>query len=94
MDSVFILWHIHEVDGDTDEKLIGVYRTRDDAEAAIGRLEDKPGFKDVPNGFETHEYVLGRDGWTEGYISEAASMQDAGECTDVRSDHEQEIGRD
>jgi hypothetical protein len=76
MDSVFVLWHIHEVDGDTDEKLIGVYRTRDDAEAAIRRLEDKPGFKEARKGFEIDEYVLGRDGWTEGYISQAAAMQE------------------
>jgi len=76
MDSVFILWHSHEVDGNADEKLIGVYRTRDDAEAAIDRLVDKPGFRNVRDGFEIHEYVLGRDGWTEGYISQAEAMQD------------------
>jgi hypothetical protein len=75
MDSVFILWHCHELRGDTDEKLIGVYRTREDAEAAIDRLKDKPGFRDVPDGFEIHDYVLGRDGWTEGYVSQADAMQ-------------------
>ena len=79
MDSVFILWHSHEVDDETDDKLIGVYRTRQDAEAAITRLADKPGFRDTREGFQIHEYVLGRDGWTEGYISQAEAMQDAGE---------------
>ena len=77
MDSVFILWHSHEVDGDTDTKLIGVYRSHDEAQAARKRLDSKPGFKDSPNGFEIHEYVLGRDGWTEGYISQAEAMQQA-----------------
>jgi hypothetical protein len=77
VDSVFILWHRHEVDGDADEKLIGVYKTRGDAEAAIERLRNKPGFRDAFDGFEIHEYVLGRDGWTEGYISQAEAMKEA-----------------
>jgi hypothetical protein len=59
---VFILWHSYATDGTADEKLIGVYRTREDAETAIGRLQDKPGFKNTRDGFEIHEYVLGRDG--------------------------------
>lgn len=42
MDSVFILWHGHQSAGDSDDKLMGVYKTREDAEAAIGRLKDKP----------------------------------------------------
>ena len=33
MDSVFMLWHSYEVDGDTEQKLIGVYKTHEDAEA-------------------------------------------------------------
>jgi hypothetical protein len=70
MDSVFILWHSHETGDDSDEKLIGVYRTRQDAEAAIERLKDKPGFRDALHGFEIHDYVLGRDGWTDGYVSQ------------------------
>jgi hypothetical protein len=74
MDSVFILWHCHPVGPEGDEKLIGVYRTRADAEAAIERLKDKPGFKDTPDGFEVHDYVIGRDGWTEGYISQKEAM--------------------
>ena len=68
MESVFILWHVRGFDGEEDSKLIGVYRTHTDAEAAIGRLSDKPGFRDWPSGFQIHEYVVGRDGWTEGYI--------------------------
>lgn len=72
MKSVFILWHVH---GDADEKLIGVYENSSDAEAAILRLAGKPGFKDTPEGFEIHEYLIGRDGWTEGFISEAEAME-------------------
>ena len=74
MNSVFLLWHSHEINGDTDDKLIGVYATREDAEAAIGRLENKPGFRDARDGI--HEDVLGRDGWTEGFISQAEAMKE------------------
>lgn len=75
MDSVFILWHSHEIDDETDAKLIGVYKTHEEAEAARGRLESKPGFRETPEGFEVHEYVLGRDGWTEGFISQAKATE-------------------
>ena len=75
MESVYILWHIHELDGDSDEKLIGVYKSREDAEAAIERLKDKPGFKDAIDGFEIHDYVLGQDGWTEGFIPQAEALR-------------------
>ncbi len=74
MESVFILWHCHQTAADSDDKLIGVYKTHEEAEAAIGRLKDKPGFRDAVDGFEIHDYVLGRDGWTEGYISQAEAM--------------------
>jgi len=74
MESVFLLWHVREVDGGDDEKLIGVYQTRADAEAAIARLSDKPGFRDWPSGFQIHEYPLGRTGWTEGFISASDAM--------------------
>jgi len=68
MNSVFILWHVHEVDGEEDEILIGVYASAKDAEAAILRLKEKPGFRDTPEGFQVHEHVIGRDGWTEGFV--------------------------
>jgi len=67
MKSVFILWHTRESGGEADEKLIGVYTNRKDAQAAIKRLLDKPGFRDNTKGFEVDEYVLGKDHWTEGF---------------------------
>jgi hypothetical protein len=39
MEDVYLLWHVHELEGrEDDTKFIGVYRTEDDARAAIGRL--------------------------------------------------------
>lgn len=78
MNSVFILWHTHRVETAADEKLIGVYVTRTEAEGAIDRFRTKPGFQDTTEGFEVFEYVLGKDNWTEGYISEAEAMQSHG----------------
>jgi hypothetical protein len=70
MNEVFLLWHVHELtDGEDDEKLVGVYRTEDDARAAIVRLGQKPGFVDHPAGFQICPYRLNRDGWTEGFVS-------------------------
>ncbi len=68
MDSVFLLWHVREVEGGEDELLIGVYSTEQEAKAAIERLRGKPRFVDYPNGFQIHPEELNRDSWTEGFI--------------------------
>ena len=70
MTHVFIVHHNASEDGlDEDVKLIGVYRSRVDAEAAVTRLRPQPGFCDHPDGFEVSEYELDKDHWTEGFIS-------------------------
>jgi hypothetical protein len=48
--------------------LIGVYRTEDDAKAAIARLAGKPGFVNHPDWFEICRYELNADHWTDGYV--------------------------
>jgi homoserine kinase type II len=68
-DSVFLVWHVHQTDGGDDEKLIGVYSTMEDAEAAVRRSRVQPGFRDFPDGFELDEYELNRDHWTEGFVT-------------------------
>jgi hypothetical protein len=71
MESVFLLWHVQSfLDSDNeDEKLIGAYRTEEDAKGAIVRVKDKPGFADTPDGFLIEKYELNEDHWTEGYVS-------------------------
>jgi hypothetical protein len=69
MNSVFLLWYVHAPDTDNeDELLIGVYSTEEDARAAIGRLKDKRGFVDAPDGFLIDPYEINRDHWEEGFI--------------------------
>lgn len=69
MNTVFILQHEHEWCGRDDVKLIGVYATREEAQAAIERLCKQPGFCDWPDGFSIGEYGLGVDHWTSGFLT-------------------------
>jgi homoserine kinase type II len=69
MDLVYILHHVRADDEyAADTKLIGVYRSRDSAEAAILRLQNQPGFRDHPAGFNIDPYQLDKDHWAEGFI--------------------------
>lgn len=72
MKSVFLLQHSYELTPDTDEevKIIGIYLTRSDADAAIIRLRMQPGFSDFPDHFVIDEYELGQDHWEEGFSTE------------------------
>lgn len=63
-DFAYLLWHTDACD---DEKLIGVYRTEQEALAAIERVKEKPGFSDAGGQFECAKYKLGEDHWTEGF---------------------------
>jgi len=68
--DVFLLWHIHVLPGGEDNaKLIGVYATADDAEQAKQRVSSQPGFRDYPEGFDVSQYEIGRDHWTEGFVT-------------------------
>lgn len=70
MTSVYLLWHEYEIAPDRDEaKLLGVYTSRDLAEAAKERLVEQPGFRDHPDDFEIAEYELNRDHWVEGFVT-------------------------
>jgi hypothetical protein len=46
-----------------------VYSSEENATAARGRVADKPGFVEVPQGFTIDAYELNSDHWTEGYVT-------------------------
>ena len=69
MTTVFVLQHEYEWCGRDEVKLIGVYATHDDAQAAIDRLRHQAGFKDWPDGFLIDEYELGVDQWNVGFVT-------------------------
>ena len=70
MTKVYVLQHIHSVDdGADDVKFIGVYSSREKAQAAIIRLSLAPGFAEAPEGFHIDEYQVDKDQWVEGYVT-------------------------
>jgi hypothetical protein len=66
--KVYVLQHVHPLeDGAEDVKFIGVYSSRENAQAAVTRLGQVPGFCDAPAGFHIDEYQVDKDQWVEGY---------------------------
>ena len=73
MKSVFVLQHSYEMSetGEEETKFIGVYSSKDKAQAAVKRLSLQPGFKDFPDYFHIDEYEIDQDNWTEGFVTES-----------------------
>jgi hypothetical protein len=70
MPNIFVLQHVHSrEDGAEDVKFIGVYSSREKAQAAATRLSRAPGFSDAPDGFHIDEYRVDQDHWVEGYVT-------------------------
>ena len=70
LDAVFVVQHEHELPtGEEDVKFIGVYASHAAAEAACERLRQQPGFSETPEGFSIDRYEIGKDHWTEGYVT-------------------------
>jgi hypothetical protein len=68
--SVFILWHVHKLKNQEDEKIIGVYSSMRQARSAQNRAKQLPGFKKNRKGFIIDKYVVDKDYWTEGFITQ------------------------
>ncbi len=64
--SVYIVQHVRDNKEDTS-KIVGIYSDRLEADSAVRRMLNKPGFKDNPRGFYIDEYELNEDNWTEGF---------------------------
>jgi hypothetical protein len=67
--TVYLLWHVHDLGDEFDEKLLGLYSSQASAEAARERTQSLPGFRDHPDGFHISEYELDQDHWTEGFVT-------------------------
>ncbi|MEG3148118.1 hypothetical protein U1839_26005 [Sphingomonas sp. RT2P30] len=67
---VYLLWHSRELgEGETDDKLIGIYDSGEAAEAARVRKLDFEGFRDWPESFLIDRYEVNRDAWSEGFVT-------------------------
>ena len=74
--TVHLLWFVQEFEQEEDtELLIGVYESEAAANAAIGRLKEKRGFRDFPQGFQVASYEVNKDHWTEGFVMDKAESQ-------------------
>ena len=72
MKKVYVVQHVHSFeDGAEDIKFIGVYSSRENAQAAVNRLCRAPGFSEAPSGFHIDEYSLDKDQWVEGFSTVA-----------------------
>lgn len=70
MTNVFLLFHTHDLgEGETDDKLIGVYASLADAQQAQARTAVLRGFRDAPEGFAIDPYEIGKDHWSEGFVT-------------------------
>jgi hypothetical protein len=68
--DVFLVQHVHEVDGgDEDVKFIGVYSTEKSAKAAVSRLSRQPGFRETIGGFHVDRYTVDKDHWADGFVT-------------------------
>lgn len=76
-ETVFVLFHVHELaNGDEDEKLLGVYASRDQAVSRIEAVyRSLPGFCEEGGEFIVDEYRIGQDQWTEGFVSRARTSR-------------------
>jgi hypothetical protein len=76
--DTFIVHHVHVMGDKEDVKLIGIYSSQQEAEAAIQRLQQQPGFSETPAGFTIGKYALNKDHWTEGFFTEyhQATLED------------------
>ena len=69
MGSVLLLWYVRVPDTpEENELLIAAYSTEEEANLAIQRLKDRPGFVNEPKGFQVHRHELNRDHWTDGFV--------------------------
>jgi hypothetical protein len=66
MELLFVLLHSLPETGRV--KVVGVYSSRELAEAAVERTRLLPGFADEPDGFTIEQYEVGRDHWPRGFV--------------------------
>ncbi|GAA4168044.1 DUF7336 domain-containing protein [Sphingobacterium ginsenosidimutans] len=70
MKHVYLLWYTYvdeTLDGGEDVMLIGVYSSRELAEAALARTSKLRGFSDQIEGFEISPYEVDTDSWKAGF---------------------------
>jgi hypothetical protein len=70
MTKVYLLQHVYERDDTEQVKTIGIYSSESSARLAADRLRAQPGFRDHPEGFEIGPYLLDKDYWADGFVTD------------------------
>jgi hypothetical protein len=65
--GAFVVFH-DDGNGDEQMKFIGIFTTKQSAEAAVDGLSKMPGFADYPLGFSVEFHPFDRIGWPEGFV--------------------------
>jgi hypothetical protein len=52
-----------------DDRLLGVFKSEQDAKSSIQKYLELPGFKDAKEDFLIDKYELNKERWTEGYFT-------------------------
>jgi hypothetical protein len=65
---VFLVWYLLRPKEDPDDALlVGVYRSKEEASAAVERRRRDPGFREEPDQFLIVAYPVGIDHWVGGF---------------------------
>lgn len=70
INKVYLVQHVHQIEDKEDVKIIGIFISLREAEAAINRLKKAPGFAISSDGFYIDEYALNKVFWSEGFEAE------------------------
>lgn len=69
MKRVFVVQHEYERNGVSEVKFIGVFSSKETAEAAVKQLVLQPGFSTKPDGFCIEACEINRVDWSEGFVT-------------------------
>ncbi|MBL4600074.1 MAG: hypothetical protein JKX93_13980 [Rhizobiaceae bacterium] len=72
LEFIYVLSHIRPLpDGEEEDRLIGIYSSKERTELRKRQLQGQPPFSDAPNEFYLSRGKIGaeEEGWPEGYIT-------------------------
>jgi hypothetical protein len=70
VDTIILVTHEYENSlGCECLKIVGLFRTIEEAQAAVASLRDKEGFRDHPEGFDIGPRTIGEISWASGFIT-------------------------
>ncbi len=69
MRDVYLLWHVDDRGDKADHKLLGVFSSKERAQAWQAEASVLPGFRDAPERFLLDRQRLDEPLWEEGFVA-------------------------